>query len=185
MKKLILAILAVFALASCNNDKSYVIEGTLYGGAQFEGEVIYMVPFGSASTEGQDSAVIRDGRFRFEGEAVRPEICEIRMRQMMQLFIDKLVCIKEPGHVWIVLSKPSSTKGSPLNDSLQVWREYKAQVDEKISNLNKLIKKAEGEELGALRTELDDIRHDFDVHNKQIVDRNDNVFGEYIERYVR
>lgn len=185
MKKVISYIVLIFIIASCSSDNSYKIDGTLYGGASFEGETIYMVSFGSSSVEDQDSAVIRNGRFHFEGSVDQPEVCELRMRPMMRLFIDKLVLIKEPGHVWVTLSKQSVAHGTALNDSLQQWREYKTKVDSVMYALSKKLKHAEGEEQEALEQEYDEVRHDFTKHNKEVVQRNDNVFGDYIDRYVR
>jgi len=183
-KTLILAAL-IFLLASCSKDNTYTIEGTLYGGSSFEGETIYMVPFGSSSVSGQDSAIIRNGRFHFEGNIDNAEICEIRMRPMMRLFVDKLICIKEPGHVWVTLNKRSTAKGTALNDSLQAWRDYKYKTDSILVSLNKQMKHAKGETLEKIQQEYDQLQNQFDEHNKSIVQRNDNAFGEYIDRFVR
>ncbi len=185
MKKVILYIVLVFVIASCGSDNTFVVDGTLYGGASFEGETIYMVSFGSSSVEGQDSAVIRNGRFHFESDVDQPEVCELRMRPMMRLFIDKIVLIKEPGHVWVTLSKQSAAHGTALNDSLQVWREYKMSVDSAMFAVSKKLKRAEGEEQEALEKEYDKLKYSFLKHNKEVVQRNDNVFGDYIDRYVR
>ncbi len=185
MKRVISYIILMFIIASCGSNDSYEIDGTLYGGASFEGETIYMVSFGSSSLEGQDSAVIRNGRFHFEGKVNRPEVCELRMRPMMRLFIDRLVLIKEPGHIWVTLNKQSVAHGTALNDSLQHWREYKMGVDSVMFKVSKKLKRAEGEEREALEQEYDELRHNFMEFNRQVVLRNDNVFGDYIDRYVR
>lgn len=185
MKKMITYIVLMLFIVSCGSDNTYVIDGTLYGGASFEGETIYMVSFGSSSVEGQDSAVIRNGRFHFEGTVEQPEVCELRMRPMMRLFIDKIVLIKEPGHVWVTLSKQSAAHGTALNDSLQLWREYKMKVDSAMFSVSKKLKHAELAEKEQLEQEYDELKHDFIQHNKEVVRCNDNVFGDYIDRYVR
>ncbi|MCQ2230137.1 MAG: DUF4369 domain-containing protein [Bacteroidales bacterium] len=185
MNKVLVIATLVLLLVSCSKDNTYTIEGTLYGGTSFEGETIYMVPFGSSSVSGQDSAIIRNGRFRFEGNVDIPEICEIRMRPMMRLFVDKLICIKEPGHVWVTLNKRSTAKGTSLNDSLQAWRDYKYKTDSILVALNKQMKRATSEDLEKIQQEYDRLQSEFDNHNKAIVQRNDNAFGEYIDRFVR
>lgn len=144
-----------------------------------------MVPFGSTSLAGQDSAIIRNGRFRFEGKVNIPEICELRMRPMMRLFVDKLVCIKEPGHVWVILNKRSSAYGTPQNDSLQAWRNYKYRTDSVLTVLNKKMKHLTGDELEQVQQKYDELQNSFDRRNKETVKLNDNAFGEYIERFVR
>ncbi|MCQ2203496.1 MAG: DUF4369 domain-containing protein [Bacteroidales bacterium] len=192
MKRLFAIISLAAVLFGCSSDKSYVIEGTLYGAASFEGETIYMVPFGSSSTEGQDSAVISNGRFVFEGTAERPEVCELRVRPMMRLFLDrdKFVIIKEPGHLWVALSKQSTARGTALNDSLQVWREYKYKADSVFSAISKQMKVAklkgdDSSEIEALEMKYETFKNTFIKHNKEVAERNDNVFGDYIEHYAR
>lgn len=174
-------------MVSCGNDNKYVIDGTLYGAASFEGETIYMVPFGSSSTEGQDSAVIRNGRFIFEGTVETPQVCELRVRPMMRLFLDKdkFVIVKEPGHVWVALSKQSTAHGTALNDSLQAWREYKYKTDSLFQAISKNMKRADDSQMDALQLEYQKLKSDFASHNKAVAQRNDNVFGDYIDHYVR
>lgn len=180
---LYISILAVFV--SCSNDKSYVIEGALYGGSSFEGETIYMAPYGSVSSDNIDSCIIRNGRFRFEGVADESEVCIIRMRPMMRLFIEQLVLVREPGHVSVILSKRSSARGTALNDSLQAWKELKAKSDSSFLMLDKQIKLAPDYQREALVHQRDSLKKDFMQQVKAIVTRNDNAFGDYIDRYVK
>lgn len=185
MKTLVLYLLVIVAFASCSNDKSYVIEGALYGGTSFEGESIYMAPYGATTGQNIDSCVIRDGRFRFEGIANESEMCIIRMRPMMRLFIEQLVFVKEPGHVSVILSKQSSAKGTALNDSLQAWKEYKMKADSVFFTLDKQIKRANADSRDALVHQRDSLKTDLVQHIRSIVNRNDNVFGDYVDRYVK
>lgn len=175
----------VLMVASCTKDDSYVIEGTLYGGKNFEDQIIYLVPFAGATPDNIDSAVIHDGRFRFDGNATEDGVYIIRMRPMMRLFIDELIVIKEPGRIHTTLSQHSSAKGTPQNDSLQSWREYKASVDSAMLDVRRQMKKATGDELEALKRKQDNLKAQFDSHNRASISVNNNAFGEFLDKYAR
>ncbi|MBP5364648.1 MAG: DUF4369 domain-containing protein [Bacteroidales bacterium] len=183
MRKIFLSLLALVSLASCNENKTYIIEGALYGGGKFEGETIYLVPFENPENR-IDSAFIHEGRFRFDGKVENAEICKIRMRPMMRLFIQELFIVKEPGHVRTILSKRSYTQGTPQNDSLQAWIDYKAATDSVIIAINKQKKRASDDELKALSQKQDSIQIVFDKHNRGVVERNNNAFGDFVNKYA-
>ncbi len=182
MKKCIVVLIAMISLVSCEKDNTYIVEGVLYGGGKFEGEWIYLESFIDSSGE-RDSAVVHDGRFRFEGVVEEPEVCILRMRPMMRLFIQELIFIKEPGHVRTLLSKVSSVKGTPQNDSLQNWNVNKAKIDEQFQALSKKMKKASDEEYSKLVRQYDSLKIYFDTYNEGVVSRNDNAFGNYIDKF--
>ena len=186
MVRILVSLVSIVLLAaSCAKDDSYVIEGTLYGGKNFEDQIIYLVPFEGATPENIDSAVIHDGRFRFDGKAKEDGVYIIRMRPMMRLFIDELIVIKEPGRIHTMLSQHSSAKGTPQNDSLQSWREYKASVDSVMLDVRKQMKKATGEDLEALKRKQDTLKAQFDAHNRASISVNNNAFGEFLDKYAR
>lgn len=187
MKRLVLILLTVVAMSSCSDDNKYIIDGALYGGTSFEGETIYLVPFVNATEENVDSATIHNGRFRFEGSIEGNEVCILRMRPMMKLFIKELIFVKEPGHISTLLSKTSSAKGTPLNDSLQAWNQYKFGIDSISVSINKAMKRATDDEelLKQLQLKSDSLRLAFDKHNRQVVENNDNAFGRYIEKFAK
>lgn len=187
MKKIntLLASAAVLALCSCQADKSYSIDGAIYGGRNFEDQTIYLVPF-SGSTAGRvDSARVRDGRFRFDGTAETGGIFIVRMRPMMRLFIEELILIREPGNIRARLSEHSSASGTPLNDSLQNWREYKQTIDTQLEDIKKRLRRANAHEEARLKASQDSLRTLFDKHNRASAQANeDNTFGEFLESWV-
>lgn len=183
MKHLII-ILAALALASCTRSKHYTIDGTIYGGGNFEGETIYLLPFFNTAEGRSDSTVVKNSRFHFEGEVDDDEVCILRFRPMMELFLDKLVVIKEPGHIWVVLNRPSTAKGTPQNDSLQHWREYQTDINRQLHSLNDTLRKAQNVDSRRVNLTIDSLRQAFDKHNRQVVDRNNNAFGTYVMRYA-
>lgn len=185
MKRFVIIAISLISLISCGKDNSYIIEGVLYGGGNFEGEWIYLDPLEKDSDSKRDSAVVHDGRFRFDGVADDDEVCILRMRPMMRLFIQELIFIKEPGHIRTILSKQSSVKGTPQNDSLQNWNVNKAKMDELFQQLTKKMKSAQGEEYKRLTQEYDSLRLSFEEYNENVVMRNDNVFGGYIDKFFK
>lgn len=181
----LLAALALAMLTACQQDKSYVVEGSIYGGRNFEDQTIYLVPF-SGSTGGKvDSATIHDGRFRFDGSAPKSDICILRMRPMMRLFIEELIIVREPGRVRVKLSDVSSAAGTPLNDSLQSWRNYKRGLDEQMAELKKKMRKAPPDEQRDLSAAQDSLKRLFDIRNRASMAANDNnAFGEFLESWI-
>lgn len=185
MNKLFLALVAMLVLVACNKTDNYIIEGALYGGGHFEGEMIYLVPFENGNTSRIDSAIVHEGRFRFEGKVDKEEMCILRMRPMMRLFVKELLVVKEPGHVRTTLSKVSTAHGTPQNDSLENWRIYKAGLDSILLNITKQTKRANEQQLADLERQRDSIKMVFDKHNQAIVSRNNNVFGDFINKYAQ
>ncbi len=181
----LLAVLALAMLTACRQDKSYVVEGSIYGGRNFEDQTIYLVPF-SGSTAGKvDSATIHDGRFRFDGSAPKSDICILRMRPMMRLFIEELIIVREPGRVRVKLSDVSSAAGTPLNDSLQSWRDYKRGIDEQMTELKKKKRKAPPAEQQELNAAQDSLKRLFDIRNRASMTANENnAFGEFLESWI-
>lgn len=179
------AILFACALSSCEKDKTYSIEGSIYGGRNFEDQTIYLVPFSGGASGGVDSAKVHDGRFRFDGVAEKDEICIVRMRPMMRLFIDEVLLVREAGHVHVNLSENSSASGTPLNDSLQCWREYKRELDNQLEDIKKKLRRATPEEYAALTASQDSIKNLFDRRNRASAAVNtNNAFGDFLDNWI-
>ncbi len=184
MKHVFFLAIAVL-LVSCSKDKTYTIDGAVYAGGNFEGEMVYLVPFFSDTNLPSDSATIQNSRFHFEGEVDESQVYVLRFRPMMELFLDKLVIIKEPGRIWTVLNRPSTAEGTPLNDSLQAWREVQVGVNQQLSALSKAMKRADIIEYEQMRAKIDSIKTDFDRYNRAVVERNNNAFGAYVDKFSR
>lgn len=187
MKPIAYIFLTATLLIACNsNQDKYIIEGSLYGGRSFEGETIYLVPFENPDRGDIDSAIVTDGHFVFEGTAAKPEICILRMRPMMRLFIEEQILVKEPGHIYSQLSKQSSAKGTAMNDSLQAWKTLKAQVADNIKQINKQIKNSTDiNDINRLTQQRDSLRTAFDQTTLETMRRNDNIFGQFLNRIMR
>ncbi|MGN0010460.1 MAG: DUF4369 domain-containing protein [Marinilabiliaceae bacterium] len=181
------AMVMVLGLSSCQQDKRFVIDGSVYGGRNFEDQTVYLTPLTATSVhEVSDSAVIHDGRFRFEGDAEHDGVYVLRMRPMMKLFIGEPFIIKEPGHITVRLSQVSSVSGTPQNDSLQAWCEFKAHVDSIMTETKRQQKRACPSDFDALAQKRDSVKAVFETRCRAIVNANNNAFGDFVDKwYVR
>lgn len=181
------AISMALSLPSCNEDSGYVIDGSVYGGRNFEDQTIYLSPLSAASLrEGADSAVIHDGRFRFEGNVDEDGVYVLRMRPMMKLFIGEPFIIKEPGRIRVRLNQVSSVAGTPQNDSLQAWFAFKSHIDSVLTDLKKQRKRLPADKADAIEAQRDSVKAVFETRCRQAVSLNNNAFGEFVDKwYVR
>lgn len=177
--------LASIILVACHDDRTFSIEGSIYGGRNFEDQTIYLVPFSGGNSGSVDSATIHDSRFVFRGEAAQDEVCIIRMRPMMRLFVEEVILVREPGHIHVKLSETSSAMGTPLNDSLQAWRNYKQGLDVQLEDIKKRMRRATPSQLHALQESQDSIKALFDKHNRvSAALNNNNAFGYFLDNWI-
>jgi peroxiredoxin len=109
MKRLLVAVLAVFMLASCQESpKGYVINGEVEGVT--EGK-IYLKSFRNKMFFDVDTAEVKEGKFTFEGQVDQPLLFAIAMDQSypVQLFIENTtmaVKLNKDGKILSVENSP-------------------------------------------------------------------------------
>ena len=120
MKKSIIAFLAGAALlASCSQSSEYVIYGTV-SNSDLEGAKVFLVPLENAVKENIDSTYIRNQAFEFRGTQER--MADIRIERYKRFGNENLLVVTEPGELYVTIGQVSSGRGTPQNDSLQVWK---------------------------------------------------------------
>ena len=120
MKKSIIAFLAGAALlASCSQSNEYVIYGTV-SNSDLEGAKVFLVPLENAVKENIDSTYIRNQAFEFRGTQER--MADIRIERYKRFGNENLLVVTEPGELYVTIGQVSSGRGTPQNDSLQVWK---------------------------------------------------------------
>jgi len=125
MKKIITCIAIATALVCCTSTPKETnelchIQGTV--NERFEGKKIFLVPVnGPATMETVDSVVIANGRFEFRSEP--GEMKSIRIDYRYRTGVEDLLLVMEPGEVEVIIDSISSGKGTPMNDTLQLWKE--------------------------------------------------------------
>ena len=120
MKKSIIAFLAGAALlVSCSQSSEYVIYGTV-SNSDLEGAKVFLVPLENAVKENIDSTYIRNQAFEFRGTQER--MADIRIERYKRFGNENLLVVTEPGELYVTIGQVSSGRGTPQNDSLQVWK---------------------------------------------------------------
>lgn len=157
MQKVYCFITLLFMLSCASFESKYIIEGKLKG-KTYDGEFIYLVPVEGATAETVDSVQIKDGAFRFEGDASVPSICILRTRPLLRMELQELLVVTEPGTISVILDTESSAKGTPQNEALQLWKEQKRNSDFAYTNINQQLLEADEskkEELKKLQMKYD------------------------------
>lgn len=116
-KNLIFAIM-ILILCSCAS-REYRIHGTVTEDS-LEGVQIFLVTYGYSDAAHVDSVYIRDRHFEFTGKEAR--IADLRVDYHHRDGIQKLLVATEPGDIFVTIGRISSGGGTPLNDSLEVWK---------------------------------------------------------------
>lgn len=109
------------------------IKGT--AAASCNGKRIFLVPlFGPKTAEYVDSVVVENGQFEFTKDTVM--MAKILMDYHYRLGIQTLLVATDPGEVEVTIDSISSAKGTPLNDTLQAWKELTEQHNRELGPLN-------------------------------------------------
>ena len=145
MKKIIIMLLAgAVMLASCSQEKGYVIYGTV-SNPDLEGAQVFLVPLENAVKETIDSVVIHNQMFEFRG--TEEKMADIRIERFKRYGNENLLVVTEPGETFVTIGQISSGRGTPQNDSLQVWKNLTMQYFQQSGDLRKQGMKAEADAL--------------------------------------
>lgn len=145
MKKTIFTLLAGIALlASCSQNDEYVIYGTV-SNPDLEGAQVFLVPLENATKENIDSVYIQNQMFEFRG--TEEKIADIRIERFKRFGNENLLVITEPGAIHVTIGEVSSGRGTPQNDSLQVWKNLTMKYYQQSGSLYRQDRKAEVEPL--------------------------------------
>lgn len=168
MNKICWPLLFLLIICSCKHEhhptstlssSDFVIEGTveqLEGIKLPVGAKIWLVPFFGPHPRPVDSCfVAEDGSFRFEGNTEL--LSTIILGQAYRYGYQQLLVCTSPGTTRVTIGERSSASGTPMNDDLQVWKEYIEAYNDNLLNYAKVYKegamnattyKAETERLG-------------------------------------
>lgn len=145
MKKTIITLLAgALLLASCSQNKEYVIYGSV-SNPDLEGAQVFLVPLENATKETIDSVSIRNQMFEFRGTVEK--MAEIRIEMYKRYGNENLLVVTEPGETYVTIGQVSSGKGTPQNDSLQVWKNLTEQYYDQLTILMRQKKNLEAMKL--------------------------------------
>ena len=156
MKKYLPLAASLFMLASCAHDPGFILTGTV-NNPNFDGNNVYLYPYGVKDAAPFDSAEVKHGKFEFKGYQDVPELTTIRFSQDL-VPVQRVPAgenspysatfLLENGKLTAVLDSASTVTGTPENDDQHAFEEtirhHRAEmnkafegVDEKDDNLLK------------------------------------------------
>ena len=187
MKKILLCLMAVMTvllLDSCKDSSVCRIHGTV-GMEQLNGKRVFLVPlYGPTTAEYVDSVEVKDGKFEFETDTVM--MAKILMDYHYRFGVQTLLVVTEPGDLEVTIDSISSGRGTPQNDSLQVWKELTEQHNREYGMANRAIMmlKQKGDTVQAAR--LQEQAHAFQVAYKnqtrqKAANMKGTLLGDFLE----
>lgn len=172
-------------LAGCSETKLCRIEGEIPG-TVYEGEQIYLVPLQGATQETVDSAFVVNGQFRFEKQNEQAQMYILRTRPQLRLEVQELLVVIEPGELKVRLDSMSVARGTPLNKSLQQWKEQKQEWDATLHWLNSLLPSATEEQKEEVLHHKEELKRKSSIYNYTFVKENkDNVIGAFVFSMIK
>ena len=177
--KNIVLIFSVFIIACTRNIS--VIEGTL-SSDRYDSEVVYWVPFKDASSETVDSGHIKKNTFRIViSDYNRGKMGIVRVRPQFRLGLQEILVIAEAGTVNVHLDSLSRATGTPLNETLQYWKDRKRTYDVDIYMLRRKYRDASENEQPSISSEMENTSAEYynDVY-QIVVENKDNEVGKFI-----
>ena len=116
------AALLSLLLAGCSKESRMVINGTI--SSQWDGVNVYFCPLPHPTEDVVDSTAVKNGTFTFTIPADSCYVARLQLDATVGSDIQMLYVAVEPGILNVELSENSHGGGTPLNDTLQVWKEY-------------------------------------------------------------
>ena len=180
MKKFIyLFILAAFVV-SCQNNKSYTINGSV-SNDMYEGTNVYMQQMTDDAMIITDSVVVQNGEFSFSGETETSLLRFITLDESIDPRQDsRIPVLIEPGRTTIEFDTVITVSGSSINNA---FNEYRLEQRRLVSQIRGVVDRynAAGQE-GALNENLEaDINREYDVINNQLIDLNYDFINNNIK----
>lgn len=125
MVKFGLLLTVLFLTCSCKSDKVLIVRGNI--SEEYNGTKIYFCPLPSPRPEYSDSTVIRNGKFSFAIKADSSYMAKLQVDDRSESayhFVQLLYVGVEPGVLDVEMGSNSRSFGTPVNDRLQVLKNY-------------------------------------------------------------
>lgn len=182
MKQTFVGLFALL-LVACGNPTKYTVTGT--APAECEGKYVFMLRHGNfrygEGNRNCDSALVENGKFRFEGNIVGDSI---RFLSSSNEVIDVIL---EPGDITCELGVEGSQGGTPLNVALSEYKRTAQEMQAKemaayqaIMGDSTLSQSEKGSRLDAFSEKCRAERKAF--YAPLVTQNKDNALGEYILR---
>jgi hypothetical protein len=158
-----------------------VIEGTLPND-HYDGQVIFWVPMEGEHPKPVDSTHVVKNTFRLvisDHNLNRMGI--VRVRPRLRLALQDILVYTEPGTVFVHLDSVSRATGTPLNETLQYWKDSKQTYDMKAFALRRELRNANTDDQDSIGAKIKKLSAGYHDDIFQIVMNNkDNDIGKFI-----
>ena len=184
--QIFLTFLLIACFIACKN-RGTVIVGSLPND-NFDKQAVYWVPLDDEHPKPVDSTHIDKNKFRLVISSRNfNKLGVIRVRLEFRLDLQEILVFTEPGTIFVNLDKNSSASGTPLNQTLQQWKEKKFTYDStcysiRVKYRNETI---ETEKI-RYKSELDDIEKEYYSYIANLVEQNnDNAIGQFLKTHLK
>jgi len=182
MKSLILFLFLTVCFIGCSKKES-IIEGKVPN-ASYDNEWVYLVPLKNPTKKTVDSTLIHNGSFRFNVKSKKQnQVYIVRVRPALRLKLQEILVIPEQGIVHVDLDLRSSASGTPLNETLQQWKDKKQVSDSACYSLRREYRKETDEaKKNQLKTEIDSILKENRTDMDSLAKKNKtNAIGQFLQ----
>lgn len=171
-------------MLSCSQ-KDYTIKGRVADGVDLEGATVLITELDGYTWNVLDSAVVKKGRFSFEGDLVEPLVVYLRYNYPTDKVNTKSF-ILEKGKTNLLIDANGNliVSGTELNDRLQAYRNDKVAIENRIEEIQGKLqndKELSEDEIAKLREELsqseDKVRQNIVDHTKK---NANNLVGKHL-----
>ncbi len=173
-----------FCACSCKNN-TIQITGQITFNTNFDGQYIYFTPLQDFGNEKKDSTIIKDGFFHFTKNGDGTEIYILQTKETLRSIIQPVLIVNEPENIIVRLGINSSVEGTPLNDSLQTWKDAKLSYLKAYKKLKLQHKKASDpqtkDSISDKTDSLKDVSNQF--YKNFIMHNHDNIVGKFAKKF--
>lgn len=178
-RKVFYILLVLLCAVGCKPSATMVIRGT--APAECEGLNIYLVPQPFPKAEQVDSTVIRDGRFEFKVDASQVRMCDITISRKSKVPFQRLLVVVEQGELDAVIDEVSSSRGTPLNEALNEWKQVMSEAGNRAEVLRQMIAlQSDAAMVDSLKAEMAQAYAEAERRTVEIIENNPNPMGGFL-----
>lgn len=179
MKKIIYLFTAVLLLAACNEQKGYVITGTVEGGA--DGDTVFLQKVENRQLVKVDTATITNGEFTFKGAQDTAENRYITYNPTGKNAL-RMDFFLENGKINIQLTTDNDVAtGTPNNDIYQEIRSQISELNKELMTVYQSMSEATDEERTAIAQKMNELQEKImDITQTAIAQNITNPVGIHL-----
>ena len=179
IQRIVYMALVALCMVGCKPSTSMIIRGT--APTECEGLNVYLVPQPFPKSEEVDSTVIRNGRFEFRVDASEVRICDITISRKSKVPFQRLLVAVEQGELETVIGEVSSSRGTPLNDTLNQWKQVMSDAGNRAEVLRQMIAlQSDAAVVDSLKAEMEKAYAEAERRTIEIIENNLNPMGGFL-----